>query len=181
MPAERPTQQTLTSATRAASAALFAHGQSRGEPPLPRFAARKSRSYVFASGLYLNFWPPSVASYIKPPFATVKIAIPLRYSPTVDASFFPALAPAEVPVLPALAEAPAVIATAEACALNSQSAPVNSSNERLSSKKMIWLKAWAPSCKPAVSCVIEVSPTYLPPWYTRPLPCAPPIPIPPLP
>ena len=39
------------------------------------------RSYFFV--LYPNFWPPMVASYIKPPLATVKTAMPLWYLPVV--------------------------------------------------------------------------------------------------
>src|SRR5215831_12969149 len=38
-----------------------------------------------------------LASYIKPPFATVKVAIPFWYPPAVAASFLPPLMPAEVP------------------------------------------------------------------------------------
>ena len=51
----------------------------------------------------------------------------------------PPLAPVLVPVPPVCAEAPAVIATAVACAPNSKLPLVKSSNARLSSKKMIWL------------------------------------------
>ena len=39
-----------------------------------RIPYRASASY---KGLYLNFWPPTVASYIRPPLATVKTAMPL--------------------------------------------------------------------------------------------------------
>jgi hypothetical protein len=31
----------------------------------------------FFFGVYLNFWPPMAASYMSPPLATVKTAIPL--------------------------------------------------------------------------------------------------------
>jgi hypothetical protein len=36
--------------------------------------ARRSPGY---RGLYENFWPPMLASYIRPPLATVNTAIPL--------------------------------------------------------------------------------------------------------
>ena len=49
---------------------------------------------------------------MRPPLAIVNTANPLRYFPTVVASFCPADAPAVVPVDPALAVAEAVIATA---------------------------------------------------------------------
>jgi hypothetical protein len=56
-----------------------------------------------------------LASNIIPPLATVNTAIPLWYSVpavVVVASCLPPLAPAELPVVVAAAEAPAVIATA---------------------------------------------------------------------
>jgi hypothetical protein len=45
--------------------------------------------------------------------ATVNTALHLWYLPTVVASFLPSLTPAELPVVDAPAEAPAVIATAD--------------------------------------------------------------------
>jgi len=83
-----------------------------------------------------------LASYINPPLATVNTAIPLWNSVpavVVVASCLPPLAPADVPVVVASADAAAVIATAYAWAPNSKLPPVNSSKARLSSKKMIWL------------------------------------------
>ena len=61
-----------------------------------------------------------LASYINPPLTTVKLATPRLNSPTVVASFRPPLAPAELPDVEAVAEAPAVIATALACALKAK-------------------------------------------------------------
>ena len=55
------------------------------------------------------------------------------------ASRLPALAPAALPVVPAPADAAAVMATALAWAPNSKLPEVNSSKARLSSKKMIML------------------------------------------
>jgi hypothetical protein len=57
-----------------------------------------------------------LASYIRPPLATVNVAMPWWYAPTVVASFLPALAPADEPVVAAFAPAPAVMATTEASA-----------------------------------------------------------------
>jgi hypothetical protein len=74
-----------------------------------------------------------LASYINPPLATVNTAIPLWNSVpavVVVASCLPPLAPADVPV---------VVAAAEAWAPNSKLPLVNSSKARWSSKKMIWL------------------------------------------
>src|SRR5215831_1540968 len=113
-------------------------------------------------GSYLNFCPPMLASYIRPPFATVKVAMPLWYAPAVVAAFFVALAPAEAPVELAFALALAVMAVACASAPNSKLPLVNSLNARWSSKKMISLYTCPPSCNPTVSCASEVFPTYFP-------------------
>ena len=39
--------------------------------------AEEEESYFF--GLYLNFWPPIEASYMRPPLAIVKTATPCLY------------------------------------------------------------------------------------------------------
>ena len=80
-----------------------------------------------------------LASYMRPPLATVKVAMPLWNLPTVFASFLPPLAPMEDPPVEPLAPAAAVIATAEASAPNSNSPLVNSLKARSSSKTTIWL------------------------------------------
>src|SRR5262249_45941359 len=95
--------------------------------------------YLPPSALYLNFWPATVASYIAPPLTMVNTAMPFLYAPAVAASFLPPLAPALVPLLPALAEAADVIATAPTSAPKAKSPEVNSLNARSSSKKTIWL------------------------------------------
>src|SRR6185369_2955015 len=69
-----------------------------------RKAAKTQRRKVqtvsyFSNGVYLNFWPPTEASYIRPPFCCVKINMP--------------------PVYFALPDAPDFAATAETCAENS--------------------------------------------------------------
>jgi hypothetical protein len=58
--------------------------------------------------------------------------------------------------------AAAVISTAPTFAPNSKLPEVNSSNERLSWKKMISLKPSAPAWNPMLSWFIFVSPAYLP-------------------
>ena len=61
-----------------------------------------------------------------------------------------------------MSETPAVIATAVACALNSKLPLVNSRNERSSSKKMIWLKAWPPAWKPMLTLTMDDLPVIFP-------------------
>ena len=89
--------------------------------------------------LYENFCPETDASYIRPPFVMMKIAVPLLNCPAVDASFFPPLAPAVEPPVVAVPDAAAVMTTALTFAPNSKLPDVNSSKERLSWKKMISL------------------------------------------
>jgi hypothetical protein len=60
----------------------------------------------------------------------VNTTIPLWYSPAVAASFFPPLAAALAPVVPALAEAEAVIAMAPTLPPNSKLPDVNSSRAK---------------------------------------------------
>lgn len=40
------------------------------------FPQRTRRAGYFFSGMNLNFWPPTLASYIKPPFAIVNTSTP---------------------------------------------------------------------------------------------------------
>ena len=92
--------------------------------------------------LKLNFCPPIEASYIKPPFGSVKIATPSLYSTSTAT--------------------PAVNATADACAPNSKFPRVNLLSASTSLKNMISLNAWAPNCRPILSCVTSVLPIKLP-------------------
>jgi len=74
--------------SRARLASLHGRGGERGPPdPRSRAAGRAGRgrhaadrvghTYCFLSkGSYLNFWPPTLASYMRPPLATVKTATP---------------------------------------------------------------------------------------------------------
>jgi len=98
----------------------------RGWPPHVIGAVAETRqcpaakpAYSLPRGVYLNFWPATVAVYMRPPFAIVKTATPFQYPPFTVASFAPPLAPDVAPVVPALAEAPAVTATALTPASNS--------------------------------------------------------------
>ena len=69
---------------------------------------------------------------------------------------------AVAPVEPALALAPAVMATADASAPNSNSPSVKVFSALASSKNTIWLKPWPPSWKPIDSWVIDTVPIALP-------------------
>ena len=81
----------------------------------------------------------------------MKIAVPFSYLPAVDASFLPPLAPAVEPPVVAVPEAAAVITTAPTFAPNSKLPDVNSSNARLSWKKIISLKPSAPAWNPMLN------------------------------
>jgi hypothetical protein len=91
------------------------------------------------AGLYENFWPATDASYIRPPFAMVKTAIPFWYPPAVAAPFWLLLLPAVEPVVPAEAPAEAWIATAPTEASKAKFPEVNLSKDSLSLKNIIWL------------------------------------------
>src|SRR5262245_56217129 len=108
-----------------------------GRVPQSRRLPSLSIAWRAQSALYLNLAPPSAASYIRPPLMIEKEAMPFSYPPTalVVASFFPALAPPDVPLVLAPADAPAVMATALALAPNSKLPDVNSLNDRSSWKK----------------------------------------------
>jgi hypothetical protein len=74
---------TLTASTSAPSTTRPgpSHGSWVGPASVPRSAA-----YFFSRGSKLNFWPPTLASAIRPPLPIVKIATPSWYLTFFDAS-----------------------------------------------------------------------------------------------
>lgn len=118
---------------------LLARRSGRGAAPWQTVAHPGPCGRCCYCGLKLNRCPPTEASYIRPPRATVKIAMPRTNSPAVAASLRPPLALAELPAVLVVAPAPAVIATACTCAPNWKLPLVNSLNARSSCRKTIWL------------------------------------------
>src|SRR5580704_7356163 len=148
-------RQNTTSRMRASSPAAPAPGYGAGVNTHRDGASRGCQ--LVSLGWKLNFCPPMLASYIKPPLATVNTATPALYL--------------------ALAEAPSAAATALTCASIVKCPPLNDSSASLLSKKMISEYCWPPSCAPTVTCVSDVVPITAPCWITSPSPCAAPTPI----
>src|SRR6188768_3403897 len=122
----------------AGSPATAARTNSPSRPPsLSNIALVAVPAYLGLLGLYLYFWPPRVASYIKPPLATVNTAMPFWYPLLALAFSLLELALVPEPAVEVDAEAAAVIATAVACAPNSKLPLVNLSKDSLFSKKII--------------------------------------------
>ena len=124
---KRIIENLLTSQTKSAASRSRCAATTR---PKGRIRPRARRLFCNHLGSYLNFCPPMLASYIKPPLATVKVPIHLWYAPAVVAAFLVALAPAEAPVELAFPLALAVMAVACASAPNSKLPLVNSLNAR---------------------------------------------------
>jgi hypothetical protein len=62
------------------------HPMRRGEPQAsPISTDQPSGAQVVPSGWNENFWPPTLASYISPPLATVNTATPAEYLALADA------------------------------------------------------------------------------------------------